>query len=218
MNINAVRGLFIVLEEEKEQLIKEIEEEGADFINKILKIIIGIITVSVIFFIIQVNKSNDAEKTNNNTAESENSVSIAEKNNSEVENTIETNSEVKSEKIKIIDIDGQGKNYRFMYENEQFTAIYTKDNWQIKNSYKINDLEDLTKVCQALIDIHPIHGSDMKSYRTAQDMANEWFQHNIAYFALPEGNNWKEHAKHVDLNPEDQGKNLIEMFETRTIN
>lgn len=193
-------------------------KKGADFINKILKIIIGIITVSVIFFIIQANKSNDAEKTNNNTAESENSVSIAEKNNSEVENTIETNSEVKSEKIKIIDIDGQGKNYRFMYENEQFTAIYTKDNWQIKNSYKINDLEDLTKICQALIDIHPIHGSDMKSYRTAQDMANEWFQHNIAYFALPEGNNWKEHAKHVDLNPEDQGKNLIEMFETRTIN
>lgn len=217
MNINAVRGLFIVLEEEKEQLIKEIEEEGADFINKILKIIIGIITVSVIFFIINTNKSNNGEIINNHS-ENENIVEIAEKNNSEVENTIETNSEVKSEKIKIIDIDGQGKNYRFMYENEQFTAIYTKDNWQIKNSYKINDLEDLTKICQALIDIHPIHGSDMKSYRTAQDMANEWFQHNIAYFALPEENNWKEHAKHVDLNPEDQGKNLIEMFETRTIN
>ena len=67
MNINAVRGLFSVLEEEKEQLIKEIEEEGADFINKILKIIIGIITVSVIFFIINTNKSNNGEIINNHS-------------------------------------------------------------------------------------------------------------------------------------------------------
>lgn len=182
-----------------------------------MKIIIGIITVSVIFFIIQTDKSNDGEIINT-PSENEDTIEIAVKNKPVEENTIETNMGVKPEKIEVIDTDGQGKNYSFMYENEQFTAIYSKENWQIKDSYKINDLEDITKICQALIDIHPIHGNDMKSYRTAQDMANEWFQHNIAYFALPDGNDWKEHAKHVDLNPEDQGKNLIEMYKTRTIN
>lgn len=155
---------------------------------------------------------------NNNTSESGNNIEMAEKNNTIVENTIETNTVVKPEKIEIIKIDGQGKNYKFIYDGEQYIATYTKDNWQIKDSYKINNLEDIVIICQALIDIHPVHGSDMKSYRTAQDMANEWFQHNIAYFALPDGNDWKEHAKHVDLNPEDQGKNLIEMYKIRTIN
>lgn len=194
-----------------------LSKQGADFIIKILKIIIGIITVSVIFFIIQTNKRNDGEIINT-PSENEDTIEIAVKNKPVEENTIETNMGVKPEKIEVIDTDGQGKNYTFMYENEQFTAIYTKENWQIKDSYKINDLEDITKICQSLISIHPIHGNDMKSYRTAQDMANEWFQHNIAYFALPDGNDWKEHAKHVDLNPEDQGKNLIEMYKTRTIN
>ncbi|MBO6233038.1 MAG: hypothetical protein J6N78_03140 [Clostridia bacterium] len=173
--------------------------------------------VSVIFFIIQVNKSNDVETINNNSSENENATEIAEKHKSE-ETTIETNSEAKSEKIEIIDIDGKGKKYTFNYDDEQFVATYTKENWHIKDSYKINDLEDITKICQALIDIHPIHGRDMKSYRTAKDLANEWFQHNIAYFIIPEENSWKEHAKHVDLNPEDQGKNMIEMYKARTLN
>ena len=217
MNINAVRGLFIVLEEEKEQLIKEIEEEGADFINKILKIIIGIITVSVIFFIINTNKSNNGEIINNHS-ENENIVEIAEKNNSEVENTIETNSEVKSEKIEIIDIDGKGKNYSFSYNDETYTATYTKENWHINNSYKIKKEEDIRKICQALIEVHQIHGKDMVSYRTAEDMAYEWIQHNIAYEMLPEDSPWKEHAKHVDLNPEDQGKSLKELYKSRTLN
>ena len=167
----------------------------------------------MIFFTIQINKSNGVE-----TPESENSVIIAENNNSSVENISETNSKAKPEKIEIIDVDRKGQNYTFMYENEQFTATYMEDNWHINDSYKINDLEDIAQICQALIDIHPIHGKDMKSYRTSKDMANEWFQHNVAYFVLPEENSWKEHAKDVDLNPEDQGKNLIEMYKTRTIN
>lgn len=70
-------------------------------------------------------------------------------------------------------------------------------------------------ICQALIDIHPIHGKDMISYRTADDMAYEWVQHNIVYTLLPEDNLWKEHAKHVDLNPEDQGKNIKEIYDVR---
>ena len=58
----------------------------------------------------------------------------------------------------------------------------------------------------------------MVSYRTAEDMAYEWIQHNIAYEILSEDSPWKEHVKHVDLNPEDQGKNLKELYKSRTLN
>ena len=55
----------------------------------------------------------------------------------------------------------------------------------------------------------------MKSYRTAEDMMEEWVIHNIAYDYLPDGNTWKSHAKDVDLNPADQGKSLKEMYEEK---
>ena len=38
------------------------------------------------------------------------------------------------------------------------------------------------------------------------DLVYEWQQHNLAYNILPDDNSWKEHAKDVDLNPADQGK------------
>ena len=41
-------------------------------------------------------------------------------------------------------------------------------------------------------------------------MAYEWEQHNIAYQLLPEDSPYKENAKDVDLNPEDQGKSIID--------
>ena len=75
---------------------------------------------------------------------------------------------------------------------------------------------DIIIICQALLDIYPIHGRDMQSIRTAEDMALEWLQHNIAYELLPEDNPWREHAKDVDLNPADQGRTLEEMYEART--
>ena len=58
----------------------------------------------------------------------------------------------------------------------------------------------------------------MKSYRTVDDLVYEWQQHNLAYTILPDDNSWKEHAKDVDLNPDDQGKSLEEMYEDRTGN
>ena len=74
----------------------------------------------------------------------------------------------------------------------------------------------MKKICQALIDIHPIHGSDMISYRTSDDMVYEWLQHNFAYSVLPDDNLWKNNAKNVDFDPQDQGKSIKEIYEDRT--
>ncbi len=111
---------------------------------------------------------------------------------------------------------GDGKNYTFTYNDEEFSAIYTEDNWKIIDSYKISNVDDNFIICQALIDEHPIHGRDMESYRTAEDMAYEWLQHNIAYEILSDDNAMKSHAKDVDLDPNDQGKDFDEIYEDRT--
>lgn len=129
----------------------------------------------------------------------------------------DTVSVLKSSKdINLRDIDGKKTNYVFTYKDEDFSAIYTKDNWKIKNSYKITNGQDIAYICKALIDVHPIHGKDMKSYRTVDDLVYEWQQHNLAYSLLPDDNSWKSHAKDVDLDPADQGKSLAEIYEART--
>lgn len=120
-----------------------------------------------------------------------------------------------SEDINLVCTDKNGRNFSFTYNKEKYTAIYTIDNWCIKNSYKIKNKKDITYVCEALIKVHPIHGADKKSYRTADDMMYEWVQHNIAYDYLPDGNLWKSHARDVDLNPDDQGKSMMEMYGAR---
>ena len=118
--------------------------------------------------------------------------------------------------INLRDIDGNGKSYVFTYDGEDFSAVYTTDNWRIYDSYKINNTEDMTIICEALISVHQIHGSDMESYRTAEDMAYEWLQHNIAYQFLSDDSSWKIHAQNVDLDPKDQGKSFSEIYEDRT--
>ena len=106
--------------------------------------------------------------------------------------------------------------YEFSYNSEKYIAQYTTDNWKIIDSYKINNKNDIKVICQELINIHPIHGKNMVSYRDAEDMAYEWLQHNLAYKLLPETSSWKENVKDVDLNPEDQGKSLLELYKDRT--
>lgn len=118
--------------------------------------------------------------------------------------------------INLRDADGNDKNYLFTYDGEDFSVAYTTDNWKIYDSYKINNTEDMTIICEALISVHQIHGSDMESYRTAEDMAYEWLQHNIAYQFLPDESPWKVHAQNVDLDPKDQGKSFSEIYEDRT--
>ena len=64
--------------------------------------------------------------------------------------------------------------------------------------------------------MHPVYGADWESLRTAEDMAYEWEQHNLAYTMLPANSHWRDDAKDVDLDPDDQGKSFRDIFESRT--
>ena len=107
--------------------------------------------------------------------------------------------------------DEGGDRFTFTYGGEEFEAIYTPDNWKIMYSYKIRNKADMTIICKALLDVHPVHGRDYESFRTPEDCAYEWEQHNTAYDMLPETSPYKANTRDVDLNPEDQGKSFIEM-------
>ena len=117
--------------------------------------------------------------------------------------------------IGLYDVDGAETNYTFTYRGEEFRAQYLPDNWTVFDSYKIKKKHDMIIICQALIDIHPVHGSDMVSYRTAEDMAYEWKQHNLACKVIPDDNEWRESAENVDFDPADQGKSIKEIFKDR---
>lgn len=146
--------------------------------------------------------------------------SLKDKNNDTTTQSVSNEEDVgtlsSTEDINLYDVDGRQTNYLFTYKGEVFSAKYTKDNWKIKDSYKITNAKDIGIICQALIEVHPIHGKDMKSYRTVDDLVYEWQQHNLAYNLLPDDNSWKSHAKDVDLDPADQGRNLAEIYEART--
>ena len=113
--------------------------------------------------------------------------------------------------IALRDVYGDGSTYAFDYVGEEYSAQYTEDNWKVYDSYRITNEADITMICQALIDVHPIHGRDMESYRTAEDMAHEWMLHNYAWEHLPEDSEWRQNAKDVDLDPADQGLTLEEL-------
>ena len=76
----------------------------------------------------------------------------------------------------------------------------------------------MTLICQALADEHPVHGADLVSYRTAEDMAYEWQQHNITYQLLSDDSPFRNNAKDVDINPADQGKSVYDLYVSRTGN
>ena len=130
--------------------------------------------------------------------------------------TAETTGGTAGEEINLRDIYGGGYQYLFTYKGEDYTAIYSYDNWCVYDSYKITSGRAMKKICQALIDEHPIHGSDYESFRTADDMVYEWKQHNIAHAVLPDDNAWKTTTGNVDFDPEDQGKSVQELYEDRT--
>ncbi len=118
--------------------------------------------------------------------------------------------------IELTDTDGNGKNYHFYYVGDDFTAIYTTDNWEVKDSYRVHSEADMIIICQALIDEHPVHGKDMESYRTAEDMAYEWQIHNMGYAFFSDDENLRNKAKDVDFDPKDQGLTIEEFYESRT--
>ncbi|RKM56457.1 hypothetical protein D6853_06630 [Butyrivibrio sp. X503] len=179
------------------------------------------------------NDSDDSEKASEVASKFVSKVQSVMASDSDEEETEETPDEEKNESnvnssafgggvlsspadINLHSVDGGTKNYAFTYNGTEFSAIYTADNWKVIDSYLIDNTEDITIICEALIAEHPVHGSDMQSYRTADDMAYEWEQHNLAYKFLPEGNRWKEKTKDVDLNPADQGLSFDEIYERQT--
>ena len=106
--------------------------------------------------------------------------------------------------------------YTFTYGGEEYTAMHLEDHWKIIDSYKINDEADMLIICQALIDLHPIHGKDMVSYRTADDMVYEWAVHNLGYMMVSGDDPMKEHLKDVDFDPGDQNCSFDEIYYNHT--
>ena len=174
--------------------------------KKIFIIILIILLVIVIILAMYKNSVNNSNNVQTNDISS-NDENLVEYDNNEIVATIQN--------IEIKQLDNTGTNYTFIYNNENFYAIYSKDNWKIIDSYKIKNTEDMAIICESLIDIYPIHGSDMVSYRTIEDLVKEWVQHNLAYEILSKDSPWKESAKDVDFNPEDEGKNIIDMYKSR---
>ena len=118
--------------------------------------------------------------------------------------------------VVLVPTDDYACGYVFNYGGEEFIAYFDTYSWRVYDSYKITNHGDIVKICQALINVHPVYGSDWESWRTAEDMAYEWEQHNLAYRMLPVNSRWHDDAKDVDLDPYDQGKSFNEIYESRT--
>ena len=105
--------------------------------------------------------------------------------------------------------------YTFAYGNNEFIVLHEYDNWQIKDSYLVQNTRDMEMIAQALIDIYPVHGIDLESYRTPEDMVYEWIQHNIVCELEEGAGKWRDSAKSVDLDPDEQNMNLWEIYQAR---
>ena len=173
------------------------------------------IIILIIFLFKQISKKDNSIK-EETVINIENKIELNENMNVVVKND-EANGILQStDDLSLKDVDGRKTNFTFLYKNEFFYATYTKDNWHIEDSYKIKNKNDIAIICKALTDIYPIHGKDMKSFRTIDDLVYEWEQHNIAYDFLPKDSIWKDNAKSVDLDPQDQGRSIKEIYESRT--
>ena len=118
--------------------------------------------------------------------------------------------------VVLVPTDDYACGYVFDYGGREFTAYFDTYSWRVYDSYKITNHSDIVTICQALINEHPVHGADWESWRTADDMAYEWEQHNLAYQMLPADSHWRDDAKDVDLDPDDQGKSFRELYNSRT--
>lgn len=107
------------------------------------------------------------------------------------------------------------EHYSFEYAGETFEVIHEYDNWKIFDSYRIRNSRDMEKICRSLIDIYPVHGRDLVSFRDAEDMAYEWLIHNIAYELLDDDEPYRQYAASVDLDPDEQNKSLWEIYRDR---
>ena len=181
----------------------------------LLIVILIMLIVGVFIFI-----NNSVEENNEDTNNFEEIIVSGDKLDSgnEISNNRKENDGilVSIEDINLLDEDGKGNNYSFIYNDEKYKAIFVKDTWKIYDSYKITNKADMAIICEALINVHPIPSKDRESFREVEDLVYEWHQHNIAYKFLAEDNAWKKNVKDVDLDPDDQGRNIQEIYEART--
>ena len=122
-----------------------------------------------------------------------------------------------ADELGFADVTGYGENYCFSYGGEEFTALYWTDNWRILDSYKIRNSQDILLICSVLAELHPIHSADYSGWRTPEDMAYEWEQHNFAYDMSPEGSSYKVSSRDVDIDPKDQGRSAYDMLIDRLV-
>jgi hypothetical protein len=114
--------------------------------------------------------------------------------------------------------EGEDGKYLFDYAGETFTAAYAGGSWQIEDSYKIRNENDLRIICAVLSNRGPVGSKVHGGYRSPESLAFEWQQHNIVYYwAAPfAGTSLADAAIEstwaVDLDPsDDEGKNAIQL-------
>ena len=84
------------------------------------------------------------------------------------------------------------------------------ENWRIIDSYKIDNTNDMKDIITALINIYPIPSKDYNSYRSVEDMLQEWEIHNFAYNMLPDDSSGRgAHGL--------RGKNVLVLFDSQNL-
>lgn len=116
------------------------------------------------------------------------------------------------EDIDLTMADEYGERYTFWYDGEVFSVYYEPGCWKVYDSYRITNPDDITIICQALLDEHEVLRVDGESPRTAEDMAYEWQQHNLAYHYAPADSSLRERAASVDLDSGGADKDWSELF------
>ena len=132
---------------------------------------------------------------------------------------VATNDESRLSSVSDVQLtEGEDGEYLFDYAGETFTATYAGGSWQIQDSYKIRNENDLQIICAALSNKGPVESKVHGGYRSPESLAFEWQQHNIVYYwAAPfAGTSLADAAIEstwaVDLDPSvDEGKNAIQL-------
>ena len=195
--------------------INEFADQATEFVSKMAE------DTDAKGIIDKLKKATDSENKTGDTDNSSNSEASSKTTDGSINSATDSSGEsagllTSAADLNLTSADGGSKNYTFVYDGETFKAKHTADHWTIYDSYKINSKSDMMIICQALIDLYPVHGSDMVSYRTAEDMTFEWQQHNLGYIFLGEKSEWASHLKDVDFDPADQGKSFDEIYKDRT--
>jgi len=174
-------------------------------VKRLLKILLTILTIMIIVLIVLVLDvfKNDEDTINNEENEIIDQEVIQEVVVNENDNDIVIHS-----------VDGY--EYTFNYHGEDFYVYKDYENWRIIDSYKIDNTNDMKDIITALINIYPIPSKDYNSYRSVEDMLQEWEIHNFAYNMLPDDSEYKNRVKDVDFNPADEGKTLEDYFKEYT--